>query len=83
VVNRFRLRGLVFLGVRCGVDPATLGAGASSAPDLEHAPFLCPRGRKFFHGRRGWHRTGRFPADLQLLLAGAIIGALVAPESRV
>jgi hypothetical protein len=64
-------------------DPATLGAGASSAPDLEHVlPFLRPGGSKLFHGRRGWHRSGRFPADLQLLLAGAILGALVAPPSR-
>jgi len=64
-------------------DPATLGAAASSAPDLEHVlPFLRPGGSKLFHGRRGWHRSGRFPADLQLLLAGAILGALVAPPSR-
>ena len=64
-------------------DPATIGALAASAPDLEHVfPALRPGGRKLFHGRRGWHRSGRFPADLQLLLAGAILGALVAPRSR-
>jgi len=51
----------------------------SSAPDLEHIlPFLRPGGRKLFH--RGWHRSGRFSADLQLLLAGAILGALAAPR---
>ena len=58
------------------------GAAASSAPDLEHVlPFLRPGGRKLFHDR-GWHRSGRFPAGLQLLLAGAILGALIAPRSR-
>ena len=77
------LVGLVLLAARRGpVDPATLGAAASSAPDLEHVlPFLRPGG-KLFHGRRGWHRSGRFPADLQLLLAGAILGVLVARPSR-
>ena len=61
------------------LDPATLGAAASSAPDLEHVfPLLRPRGRKLFHGGRGWHRTGGFGARVQLLLAGAIVGAVVA-----
>jgi hypothetical protein len=65
------------------LDPASLGALSSSAPDLEHVfPVLRPRGRKLFHGRRGWHRSGRFPAQLQLLLAGAIVGALLAPGRR-
>jgi len=79
------LAGLLLLAARRGpFDPATLGAAASSAPDLEHVlPFLRPGGRKLFHDR-GWHRSGRFPADLQLLLAGAILGALVLPRrSRV
>jgi hypothetical protein len=78
------LAALVLLAARRGpVDPATLGAAASSAPDLEHVlPFLRPGGSKLFHGRRGWHRSGRFPADLQLLLAGAILGALVARQSE-
>ncbi len=76
------LASLVLLAVRRGpLDPATLGAAASSAPDLEHVfPFVRPGGRKLFHGRRGWHRSGPFPADLQLVLAGAILGALVAPK---
>ena len=75
---------LALLAVRRGpLDPATLGAAASSAPDLEHVlPFLRPEGSKLFHGRRGWHRSGRIPADLQLLLAGAILGALVGPRRR-
>jgi hypothetical protein len=76
------LASLVLLAARRGpLDPATLGAAASSAPDLEHVlPFLRPGGRKLFHGGRGWHRSGRFPSDLQLVLAGAILGVLVAPK---
>jgi hypothetical protein len=76
------LAGLALLAVRRGpLDPATLGAAASAAPDLEHIfPSLRPGGHKLFH--RGWHRSGRFPADLQLLLAGAILGALTAPSRR-
>ena len=63
-------------------DPATLGALAASAPDLEHVfPVLRPRGRKLFHGRRGWHRSGALPASLQLVLAGAIVGFLLSPKS--
>jgi hypothetical protein len=71
--------GLVLLAVRRGpLDPATLGAASSSAPDLEHiVPLLRPGGRKLFHDRLGWHRSGRFPPSLQLMLAGAILGALL------
>lgn len=82
--RRFEIgSGIVCLGLlaaRRGIfDPATLGAAASSAPDLEHIfPSLRPGGRKLFHGRVGWHRAGRFPTDLQLLLAGATVGVLVA-----
>jgi hypothetical protein len=74
---------LVLLTARRGpLDPATLGAAASSAPDLEHVlPFLRPGGRKLFHDR-GWHHSGRFRADVQLLLAGAILGALIAPRRK-
>jgi hypothetical protein len=70
---------LVLLAVRRGpFDRATLGALAASAPDLEHVfPALRPGGRKLFHGRRGWHRSGAFPANVQLLLAGAIVGFLL------
>jgi hypothetical protein len=71
---------LTLLAARRGpLDPATLGAVASSAPDLEHViPSLRPRGKKLFHGRRGWHRAGTFPATVQLLLAGTILGFLIA-----
>lgn len=63
------------------LSPATLGAVSTSAPDLEHIfPSLRPRGKKLFHGSRGWHRSGAFPARLQLLIAGVILGLLVAPE---
>jgi hypothetical protein len=75
---------LLLLAARRGpLDPATLGAAASSAPDLEHIfPSLRPGGRKLFHDRLGWHRAGRFPVALQLLLAGGILGALIAPRRR-
>src|SRR6188508_2232826 len=75
---------LALLAARRGaLDPATLGAAASSAPDLEHVfPFLRPGGRKLFHDRLGWHRAGRFPAYLQLLLAVGILGALMAPRRK-
>jgi hypothetical protein len=71
--------GVVLLALRRGpFDPATIGALAASAPDLEHIfPALRPRGRKLFHGRHGWHRSGRFSATAQLLLAGATIGVLL------
>jgi hypothetical protein len=78
------LAGLLLLAVRRGpLDPATLGAAASSAPDLEHVlPILRPGGRKLFHDRLGWHRSGRFAVFLQLLIAGAILGALSASPHR-
>jgi len=76
--------GILLLAARRGpLDPATLGAVASSAPDLEHVvPFLRPGGRKIFHDRLGWHRAGRFSAYLQLLLAAGIIGGLIAPRRQ-
>jgi hypothetical protein len=78
------LAALVLLAARRGpLDPATIGGAASSAPDLEHVlPILRPGGRKLFHDRLGWHRAGRFPVFLQLLLAGAILGALSASARR-
>ena len=73
------LAGILFLAARRGpLDPATLGAAASAAPDLEHVlPLLRPRGKKLFHDH-GWHRSGRFPASLQLLIAVAILTVLSA-----
>ncbi|HEX6663573.1 MAG TPA: hypothetical protein VF025_07855 [Gaiellaceae bacterium] len=84
--RRFEIRtgiaSVALLAVRRGpLDPATLGALAASAPDLEHVfPSLRPGGEELFHGSRGWHRSGAFPAKLQLLLAGAILGLLLAPR---
>src|SRR5688500_3329583 len=76
--------GLALLALRRGpLDPATLGAAAACAPDLEHVvPRLRPRGRKLFHGGRGWHRAGGFRADVQLVVAGALIGLLLTPRPR-
>jgi hypothetical protein len=70
---------VVLLAARRGLfDAATVGAVAASAPDLEHVfPSLRPRGRKLFHGRHGWHRSGGLSTAAQLLLAGAILGSLV------
>ena len=69
---------VLLLALRRGpLDAATLGGIAASAPDLEHVlPWLRPRGQELFHGRHGWHRSGRFSAAAQLVLAGAILGAL-------
>jgi hypothetical protein len=81
--RRFEIRsglfGLALLALCRGpLDPATLGAASASAPDLEHiVPRLRPHGRKLFHGGHGWHRAGNLRADVQLVLAGAIIGVLL------
>ena len=76
--------GLALVALRRGpLDPATLGAFAACAPDLEHiVPRLRPRGRKLFHGGRGWHRAGGFRTDVQLVVAGVLIGLLLTPSRR-
>jgi hypothetical protein len=76
------LAGVVLLAASRGpLDAATVGAVATSAPDLEHVfPSLRPRGRKLFHGRLGWHRSGGLSTTAQLLLAGAILGLLLTPR---
>ena len=84
--RRFELRSgvalLLLVAFRRGVlDPATLGAAAASAPDLEHVVRLPrPSGRKLFPSHRfhGWHRSGGLPAWLQLLAAGVLAGGVVA-----
>lgn len=89
--RRFEFRsGVLMLAalavLRGPLDPAVLGAAASSAPDAEHVLRLPrPRGRKLFPSHRwhGWHRSGRLPAWAQLLAAGFLFGALVAQGSRV
>jgi hypothetical protein len=75
--------GLVCIGLlamrRGPLDPVTLGAASSSAPDLEHVlPWLRPGGRKLFHDDGGEGHRGGLPASVQLLLAGAILGWLLA-----
>jgi hypothetical protein len=67
--------------VRGALDPATIGAVASAAPDLEHVVRLPrPGGRKLFPSHRipGWHRPGGVSARAQLLIAGILLGALLA-----
>ena len=74
--------GVVALGIARGpLDPATVGAFASAAPDAEHVlRFPRPGGRKLFpsHRLHGWHRAGGVPASVQVVAAGAILAALVA-----
>ena len=73
--------GLVALGLlaarRGPLDPAVLGGAAAAMPDLEHiVPWLRPGGEKVFH-RGGRHRPG-ISAETQLVLAGAVVGGLLA-----
>jgi hypothetical protein len=67
--------------VRGPLDPATVGAVASAAPDIEHVVRLPrPGGRKLFPSHRipGWHRPGGVSAQTQLLIAGMLLGAVLA-----
>jgi hypothetical protein len=73
--------GLVALGLlaarRGPLDPAVLGGAAAAMPDLEHLlPWLRLGGEKLFH-RGGRHGVG-ISAEAQLVLAGAIVGGLLA-----
>ena len=64
---------------RRGLDAATVGAAAASAPDLEHIlPLPRPRGRPLFPSHRWARRLGvrGVPAWLQLALAAAILARL-------
>lgn len=72
---------LLLVGARGPFDPATLGAATAAAPDLEHIlPLPRPGGRELFPSHRlpGWHRSGGVPDWVQLLAAGALLGALSA-----
>jgi hypothetical protein len=74
--------GLVALGLlaarRGPFDPAVLGGAAAAMPDLEHlVPWLRLRGEKLFHRGGGRHGVG-ISAEAQLLLAGAVVGLLLA-----
>ena len=81
--RRFEIvSGLACIGLlalrRGPFDPTTLGAVSASAPDLEHVvPWLRPRGKKLFHGGPGSDPPGGLPTNLQLLLAGTIVGLLL------
>lgn len=71
---------ILLAAARGPLDPAVVGAAASSAPDLEHVlPLPKPGRRDLFpsHRLQGWHRGGGLPTGLQLLLAGAIVGLLI------
>src|SRR5687767_6777432 len=69
---------LALVALRHGALSApTLGAVASSVPDVEHVVRLPrPGGRKLFpsHRRTGWHRTGGVSAATQLVAAGLLLG---------
>ena len=73
---------VLLLAARCGpLHPAIFGAVAASIEDLEHVLRLPrPGGRELFpsHRHKGWHKRGGVPAWVQLVAAGAIIGALLA-----
>jgi len=83
--RRFEIRSgiacALALAARYGpLSPVTIGALASSAPDIEHVIRLPrPGGRKLFPSHRipGWHHEGGIPAWAQLLAAGAIVGYLL------
>ena len=74
--------GLVTLGLlaarRGPFDPAVLGGAAAAAPDLEHlVPWLRVGGEKLFHRGAGRHGVG-VSVETQLLLAGTLVGVLLA-----
>lgn len=73
------LAALGLLAARRGVlDAAVFGGAAASMPDLEHVlPWLRPRGEKVFHRGGGRHGFG-ISAERQLLLAGTLLGLLLA-----
>jgi hypothetical protein len=74
--------GLVAIGLlaalRGPLDPAVLGGAAAAMPDLEHLmPWLRVGGEKLFHRTSGRHGVG-ISVEAQLLLAGAVVGLLLA-----
>lgn len=71
--------------VRGPFDAATIGAVTASAPDIEHAIRLPrPGGRKLFPSHRipGWHRPGGLTAEVQLLVAGVLLGLVLSARGR-
>jgi hypothetical protein len=63
--------------VRGPLDPATLGAAACSAPDLEH---LLPLRRGVFPSHRWarFHQEGGLTAGVQLAAAGVLLAYVLA-----
>jgi hypothetical protein len=88
--RRFEVRSgigaLALLALTRGpLDPATVGAAASCAPDLEHVfPLPRPGGRKLFpsHRVQGWHRPGGLRTRTQLLAAGLLLGLVASAPRR-
>jgi hypothetical protein len=76
---------LALVLVRGPFDPATIGAIASAAPDLEHVlPLPRPGGRKLFPSHRipGFHRPGGISARTQLVIAGVLLGVVLSQTGR-
>lgn len=73
---------VLLLAARYGpLDPVTLGGVSASMPDVEHIlPLPRPGGRPLFPSHRypKLHRSGGIPTWAQLLVAGALLGALLA-----
>ena len=80
------LAGVVGLGLRRGfADPVTVGAIASSVPDLEHlVPLRLLGGRKLFPSHRWpWlHHRGGISAGAQLAVSIAALAGLLAQPGR-
>jgi hypothetical protein len=73
------LAALALLAARRGpFDPAVLGGAVAAMPDLEHVvPWLRVGGENLFHRGRGRHGVG-ISVEAQLLLAGTVVGLLLA-----
>ena len=54
----------------------------SPCPTKRRHEYWRPSGSKLFHGKRGWHRSGRLSARAQLLIAGCLTGRLLVVEKR-
>jgi hypothetical protein len=73
---------LGLVAIRRGpLDPATLGAAACSAPDVEH---LLPLRRALFPSHRWarFHREGGLSAATQLIAAGTLLAVVLARRGR-
>ena len=71
---------LLLVAARGPFDPATIGAAAASAPDLEHVTRAFRfRGRKVFPSHRWWrfHNSGGVRGGTQLLAAGLLLGLVL------